>query len=173
MKNKTQNNLQTVWCWVTVAWCRSKVSCGGQMGIGRLELSRTQRRTSWGHALSEDCTNFWWAWLSFCWSNEKTTPFPPHLNKSVADQCSALQNSVTLFFKSRAQTQWTEKWKQGDVIRKQKERETGSGAQLRREWLLEVGHSSIDVKRSDVQSGTDSRHCLRHLLVLHTHTLSR
>lgn len=76
-EKNNNNNLQTMWCWVTVAWCRSKVSCRGQMGIGRSELSRTQRRTSWGHDLSEDCTNFWWAWLSFCWSNEKTTPCPP------------------------------------------------------------------------------------------------
>lgn len=46
--------------------------------------------------------------------------------------------------------------KQKDVI-KQKERETGSGAELRREWPLEVGHSGTDVIQSDVQRGGRAR----------------
>lgn len=45
-----------------------------------------------------------------------------------------------------------EKSKQRDVM-KQTEKETGSGAELRREWLLEVGHRGTDVIQSDVQGG--------------------
>lgn len=41
------------------------------------------------------------------------------------------------------------KAKGGDV-RETEGGKTGSGAQLRREWPLEVGHSSTDVMQSDV-----------------------
>lgn len=91
--------------------------------------------------------------------NEKITP-PKKLG---------LQNGCTLF-KGRKEIQWTERLKQRDVIN-HKERETGSGAELRREWLLEVGHSSTDVIQSDVQRGGDGLAPLSASpFVLHTHT---